>query len=428
MKRTLFFLPLLLVACNGLQSPQPPGPPQNLTQVWGILLRDPLTPPGSFTPANFNTGGVVPDEEGNLYILTKSVPYNNLEEREDIVLMKVSPDGTYRGVVVTDPPLRAWMRDQGFADCNYTELAEDHRLAYQGGVLYAAFAPRRNPQHCFLLFAGEGSVIVAYEAKTLTRIGQWALVPGEGALAGVKREYSPNLAPHPEGGVLGAGPVETAGGQWTFLTLRLLPGGAPEVRLGVGARYLAAVQGGEGYLGGRAGSLLRFGRDPEDLRWRLDLAPGSDGLPPPFKLAGALDLDGDILVWGDATTPLLGKPFPEGRQWSAFLLRLGPDGRLRWFRYVGRSRPYAHSVLYLRDRKEILFGDFDLLFLDPATGELVRKIEVWRLEPNPVERQTQGYIGLVPTEDGLLGIARARPEIEGRETYRYAATRWRWSR
>jgi hypothetical protein len=196
----------------------------------------------------------------------------------------------------------------------------------------------------------------------------------------------------------------------------------------VGARYLAAVQGGEGYLGERAGSLLRFGRDPEDLRWRLDLAPGSDGLPPPFKLAGALDLDGDILVWGDATTPLLGKPLPEGRQWSAFLLRLGPDGRLRWFRYVGQSRPYAHSVLYLRDRKEILFGDFDLLFLDPATGDLLRKIAVWRLEPNPVERQTQNYIALVPTEDGLLGIAKARPEIEGRETYRYAATRWRWSR
>jgi hypothetical protein len=61
-KRVLLFLPLLLVACDGLQSPQPPGPPQNLTQVWGILLRDPLTPPGSFTPANFNTGGVVPDE------------------------------------------------------------------------------------------------------------------------------------------------------------------------------------------------------------------------------------------------------------------------------------------------------------------------------------------------------------------------------
>jgi len=222
MKRTLFFLPLLLVACNGLQSPQPPGPPQNLTQVWGILLRDPLTPPGSFTPANFNTGGVVPDEEGNLYLLTKSVPYNNREEHDDIVLMKVSPDGTYRGVVVTDPSLRAWMRAQGFADCNYTELAEDHRLAYQGGVLYASFTPRRSPEHCFLLFAGEGSVIVAYEAKTLTRVGQWALIPGQGALAGVGKEYSPNLAPHPEGGILGAEPVETVGGQWTFLTLSLI--------------------------------------------------------------------------------------------------------------------------------------------------------------------------------------------------------------
>ncbi len=428
MKRTLLLLPLLLVACEGLQSPQPPGPPQNLTQVWGILLRDPLTPPGSFTPANFNTGGVVPDEEGNLYILTKSVPYNNLEEHDDIVLMKVSPDGTYRGVVVTDPPLRAWMRDQGFADCNYTELAEDHRLAYQGGVLYATFAPRRNPRYCFLIFAGEGSVIVAYEAKTLTRIGQWALIPGQGALAGIGKEYSPWLAPHPEGGVLGVEQVETTGGQPTFLTLRLLPGGAPEVRLGVGARRLVAVQGGEGYLGERAGSLLRFGRDPEDLRWRLELAPGSDNLPPPFSLRGALDLDGDILVWGYATTPLLGKPLPEGRQWSAFALRLGPDGQVRWLRYVGRARTYAHSVLYLRDRKEILFGDFDLLFLDPATGDLLRRIEVWRLEPNPVERQTQDYIGLAPTEDGLLGIARARPEIEGKETYRYAATRWRWSR
>jgi hypothetical protein len=196
----------------------------------------------------------------------------------------------------------------------------------------------------------------------------------------------------------------------------------------VGARQLVAVQGGEGYLGERAGSLLRFGRDPEDLRWRLELAPGTDNPPPPFSLAGALDLDGDILVWGEATTPLLGKPFPEGRQWSAFLLRLGPEGQLRWFRYVGRSSTYAHSVLYLRDRKEILFGDFDLLFLDPATGDLLRKIEVWRLEPNPVERQTQNYIGLAPTEDGLLGIAWARPEIEGKQTYRYAATRWRWSR
>jgi hypothetical protein len=368
MKRILLFLPLLLVACNGLQSPQPPGPPQNLTQVWGILLRDPLTPPGSFTPANFNTGGVVPDEEGNLYILTKSVPYNNREERDDIVLMKVSPDGTYRGVVVTDPPLRAWMRDQGFVDCNNIELYEDHHLAYQGGVLYASFALYRSPELCSFIFPGEGSVIVAYEAKTLTRIGQWALIPGQGALAGVKGEYSPRLYPHPEGGVLGVEQVETTGGQWTFLTLRLLPGGAPEVRLGVGARYLAAV------------------------------------------------------------TPLLGKPFPEGRQWSAFLLRLGPEGQLRWFRYVGWSSPYAHSVLYLRDRKEILFGDFDLLFLDPATGDLLRKIAVKRLDPNAVERQTQDYIALVPTEDGLLGIAKARPEIEGKETYRYAATRWRWSR
>jgi hypothetical protein len=141
-----------------------------------------------------------------------------------------------------------------------------------------------------------------------------------------------------------------------------------------------------------------------------------------------LDLDGDILVWGHATTPLLGKPFPEGRQWSAFVLRLGPDGGLRWFRYVGRSYTYAHSVLYLRDRKEILFGDFDLLFLDPATGDLLRKIRVKALDPNAVERQTQDYIALAPTEDGLLGIAFARPEIEGKETYRYAATRWRWSR
>jgi hypothetical protein len=371
---------------------------------------------------------VVPDEEGNLYLLTKSIPYNNLEEHDDIVLMKVSPDGTYRGVVVTDPPLRAWMRDQGFADCNDIELHEDHKLAYQGGVLYASFAPRRNPQHCFLLFHGEGSVIVAYEAKTLTRIGQWALIPGQGVLAGIGKEYSPRLYPHPEGGVLGVEQVRTTGGQPTFLTLRLVPGGAPEIRLGVGARQLAAVQGGEGYLGQRAGSLLRFGRDPEDLRWRLELAPGSDELPPPFSLSGALDLDGDILVWGEATTPLLGKPFPEGRQWSAFLLRLGPEGQIRWFRYVGRSSPYAHSVLYLRDRKEILFGDFDLLFLDPATGDLLRQIRVKALDPNAVERQTQGYIGLAPTEDGLLGIAWARPEIEGKQTYRYAATRWRWSR
>jgi hypothetical protein len=425
-KRVLLFLPLL-VACNGLQPPQPPGPPQNLTQVWGTLLRDPLTPPGRFTPANFNTGGVVPDEEGNLYLLTRSVPYNDLEEHDDIVLMKVSPDGTYRGVVVTDPSLRAWARAQGFADCNYTELAEDHRLAYQGGVLYATFAPRRNPERCFLLFAGEGSVIVAYEARTLTRIGQWALVPGQGALAGVGKEYSPNLAPHPEGGVLGAEPVQTVGGRWTFLTLRLRPGGAPEVRLGVGGRQLVAVRGGEGYLGERAGSLLRFGRDPEDLRWRLELAPGSDDPPPPFRLAGALDLDGDILVWGSATAPLLGRPFPEGRPWSAFLLRLGPEGGLRWFRYVGWSS-YAHSVLYLRDRKEILFGDFDLLFLDPATGDLLRRIVVRRLDPNAVERQVQDYVALAPTGDGLPGIARARPEIEGKETYRYAATRWRWSR
>jgi hypothetical protein len=401
---------------------------QNLTQVWGILLRDPLTPPGSFTPANFNTGGVVPDEEGNLYILTKSVPYNNLEEHDDIVLMKVSPDGTYQGVVVTDPSLREWMRAQGFADCNNIDLYEDHHLAYQGGVLYAVFAPHRSPQLCSFIFAGEGSVIVAYDAKTLTRVGQWALIPGQGALAEVEKEYSPNLAPYPEGGVLGMEQVKTTGGQWTFLTLRLPPGVAPEIRLGVGAGQLVAVQGGEGYLGERAGSLLRFGRDSEDQRWQLALAPGSDDLPPPFKLAGALDLDGDILVWGHATSPLLGKPFPEGRQWSAFVLRLAPDGQLRWFRYVGWSYPYAHSVLYLQDRKEIVFGDFDLLFLDPATGDLLRKIEVKRLDPNAVERQTQDYIGLVPTEDGLLGIASARPEIEGKETYRYAATRWRWSR
>jgi hypothetical protein len=426
-KRILLFLPLL-VACNGLQSYEPPGPPQNLTQVWGTLLRDPLTSPGSFTPANFETGGVVPDEEGNLYLLTRSVPYNNLEEPDDIVLMKVSPDGTYRGVVVTDPSLRAWMRAQGFADCNEVELYRDHKLAYQGGVLYAAFAPRRDPNHCFLLFAGQGSVIVAYDAKTLTRVGQWALIPGEGALAGIRREYGPNLAPHPEGGVLGMEQVETTGGQRTFLTLRLSPGGEPEIRLGVGARQLVAVQGGEGYLGERAGSLLRFGRDPEDQRWRLELAPGSDGLPPPFWLAGALDLDGDILVWGEATAPLLGKPFPEGRDWSAFVLRLGPDGQIRWFRYVGRSSTYAHSVLYLRDRKEIVFGDFELLFLDPATGDLLRQIWVKALDPDPVERQTQDYRALVPTEDGLLGIAWARPEIEGKQTYRYAATRWRWSR
>jgi hypothetical protein len=428
MKRILLFLPLL-VACNGLQSPQPPGPPQNLTQVWGILLRDPLTPPGSFTPANFNTGGVVPDEEGNLYILTRSVPYNNLEEHDDIVLMKVSPDGTYRGVVVTDPSLREWMRAQGFADCNKVDLYEDHKLAYQGGVLYATFAPTRSPQLCSFIFPGEGSVIVAYDAKTLTRVGQWALIPGQGALAGIRKEYSPRLAPHPEGGVLGMERVETTEGQLTFLTLRLLPGGEPEIRLGVGASQLVAVQGGEGYLGERAGSLLRFGRGPEDLRWQLGLVPTTDELSStPFRLAGALDLDGDILVWGNATTPLLGKPFPEGRGWSAFVLRLGPDGQIRWFRYVGRSRPYTHSVLYLRDRKEIVFGDFELLFLDPATGDLLRKIWVKTLDPKAVERQTQDYIGLAPTEDGLLGIANARPEIEGKETYRYAATRWRWSR
>ncbi|MGC8905353.1 hypothetical protein, partial [Thermus sp.] len=382
MRGAFLLLPLLLAACGGLQVSEPPGPPRNLVQVWGTLLRDPLTRPGSFTPANIGTGGVVPDEEGNLYVLTSSVPYDTQHEHDDVVLLKVSPDGTYRGVVVTDPPLREWMRAQGFlADCNYTEIYEDHRLTYQGGLLYATFAPRRTPSLCFTLFAGEGSVIVAYDARTLERVGQWALIPGQGALAGVQKELGPELAPYPGGGVLGTEMVTTTEGERTPLVLRLPPGGPPEVRLGKGARQLAAVQEGEGYLGERAGVLLRFGRDLEEVRWRLNLAPGSDETPSPFTLSGALDLEGDLLVWGSATAPLLGRPLPEGAQWSPFLLRLDPRGRPRWFRYFDlrdQTRPYAYSVRYLRDRKEVVFGGFGLLFLDPATGELLRRLEVWR--------------------------------------------------
>lgn len=425
MRGTLLLLPLLLAACGKLSAP-PPAPPQNLTQVWGLLLEDPLTRPGSFTPANLNTGGVVPDEAGNLYILTRSVPYNWREERDDVVLMKVSPHGAYRGVVVTDEPLRRWILDQGFQDCDF-EVYENAFLAYQGGLLYATFSPRREANMCYTLFGGNGAVIVAYEAQSLARVGYWALVPGQGAFAGIRKMSVPSLAPHPQGGVLGVMPVQEEGGRWSSYVLRLPRGGPPEARPVEATRGFVGVQGGEGYVAIRAGALHRFGWDLGDVRWRLDLQTGPGTFPP--ALTGALDLEGDTLVWGSTTTPILGRPFPDGRQHSVFLLRLDPAGRPRWMQYfdiIDQFFPGMYIVHHLGDRGEILYASGDMLFLDPATGEVRRRLAVWKSDPKAVERQVQNYLAVVPTEDGFFGVAYARPEIEGKQTYRYAATRWRW--
>jgi len=428
MRGALLFLPLLLAACGKLSAP-PPGPPQNLTQVWGLLLEDPLTRPGSFTPANFNTGGVVPDEAGNLYILTRSVPYNWREERDDVVLMKVSPDGTYRGVVVTDEPLRRWILEQGFQDCDL-DVYENNSLAYQGGLLYATFSPRREANMCYTLFGGNGAVIVAYEAQSLTRVGYWVLIPGQGALAGVRKLHAPFIAPHPEGGVLGLIPLQKEGEDGgSFYVLRLPRNGPPEVRPPEGEASgfvggFVGVQGGEGYVTAHNGALHRFGWDLGDVRWRLDLQTGPGPFPP--VLTGALDLEGDTLVWGDTIVPILGQPFPDARQYSVFLLRLDPTGRPRWVQYLDQFFPGMYIVRHLGDRGEILYASGDMFFLDPATGEVRRRLMVWESDPRGVERQVQNYLAVVPTEDGLFGVARARPVIEGNLTYRYAATRWRW--